>query len=170
MHKLDTLSIRPVAPNDLDMIRGWRNDPKVASFMKSQHEITKDEHSRWFHKMAEVSTSYLMIVEEAGLPIGFVNFSGAEKAGIAEWGFYASPLAEKGSGSKIGKAALDFAFHELQLHKLCGEVLVFNHGSIRLHEKLGFAQEGILRRHCLVNGEYHDLVVFGILRDEWVET
>jgi RimJ/RimL family protein N-acetyltransferase len=55
----------------------------------------------------------------------------------------------------------------LNLHKVCGQVLAGNEASIRLHLKLGFHQEGILRQQQRIGESYRDLVCFGILRQEW---
>ena len=36
-----------------------------------------------------------------------------------------------------------------------------------LFEKLGFAQEGILREAKFFEGNYHDIISYGILAEEW---
>ncbi len=95
--------------------------------------------------------------------MGFVQFSGVAPGGIADWGFYAAPEARKGSGSKLGVAALGFAFETLGLHKVCGQALDFNEASIRFHLRLGFQQEGVLREQKRIGGKYHDLICFGLL-------
>jgi RimJ/RimL family protein N-acetyltransferase len=53
--------------------------------------------------------------------------------------------------------------------KLFGEVLAFNKPSIKLHQKLGFSQEGVLREHYFLNDEYHDVYCFGMLKSEWLK-
>ncbi|MEI0737736.1 GNAT family protein, partial [Paenibacillus sp. JTLBN-2024] len=37
----------------------------------------------------------------------------------------------------------------------------------KVMEKLGMKYEGTLRQHVLKNGEYDDLVYYGLLKDEW---
>lgn len=44
----------------------------------------------------------------------------------------------------------------------------FNERSLRMHRKLGFREEGRLRKIDFKNGEYHDRVMFGLLREEWL--
>ena len=39
--------------------------------------------------------------------------------------------------------------------------------SIRLHEKLGFKEEGRLRSMIFTNGKYYDKIYFGMTRDEF---
>jgi RimJ/RimL family protein N-acetyltransferase len=44
-----------------------------------------------------------------------------------------------------------------------------NEASIRLHEKLGFIEEGRIRRNSFQNGQYLDDVLFGMTREEFDE-
>jgi UDP-4-amino-4,6-dideoxy-N-acetyl-beta-L-altrosamine N-acetyltransferase len=154
-------------PRDLEAVLTWRNHPDVRCYMLTQHEIALDEHREWFARASVDPARCLLIVEEGQTPLGFVHFAGVSPGGIADWGFYAVPDAPKGSGRRLGAAALDHAFRTLDLHKVCGQALDFNGGSIRLHLALGFQQEGVLRRQCRLGGEYHDLVCFGLLASEW---
>lgn len=165
MSKLCT--VRPLVIEDLPLVLSWRNHSNVRQYMITQHEITLEEHQKWFARCSQDSTRSLLMVEEMGIPIGYVQFSGVSAGGVADWGFYANPDAPKGTGRKIGKTALNHAFNELQLHKVCGQALAFNNGSISFHQRLGFAKEGILRDQHQLHGIYHDLICFGLIRHEW---
>ncbi len=159
--------IRPVLSTDLGLMLAWRNHPQVRAYMLTQHEISIDEHRHWFERSNGDPSRRLMIVEQKGEPLGFVSFSGVAVGAIANWGFYASPETAKGAGTKLGLTALEFAFDELLLHKVCGQALAFNEASIRMHQKFGFRQEGILREQHKINVSYHDIICFGLLRNEW---
>lgn len=161
------MSARPMEQRDLANVLSWRNHPDVRSYMRTRHEITMDEHVAWFGRASRDASRSLLIVEEAGAALGFAQFSSVEPDGVCEWGFYAVPGAARGSGSKLGRSALDHAFGPLKVRKVCGYALGFNEASIRLHERLGFQREGVLREHVLVDGQYYDVVLFGLLRDEW---
>ena len=163
----NTCLVRPVEAADLAQMLVWRNQPQVRAYMLTQHEITCAEHQQWFERSSQDPMRRLLIVEEAGLPLGFVGFSGVEIGAIATWGFYAAPDGKKGAGTKIGSTALEFAFSTLALHKVCGQALAFNEASIRMHQKLGFRQEGVLRQQHKMAHAYHDIVCFGLLREEW---
>lgn len=162
-----TTLIRRVGQEDLPFLLSWRNDPSVRRFMRNRHRITFEEHSRWFSQADSDATQRLLIVENAGEPIGFVKFTNAEPRGVADWGFYAKPNGVKGNGRILGTMALSYAFTELNLHKVCGQVISANQRSISFHKRLGFAEEGTLREQWLIEREYHSLVCFGILRKEW---
>lgn len=162
--------IRPMVHADLERVLAWRNHPDVRHSMYSQHEITPDEHQRWFERSLLDPKKHLLIFEQDQQPRGFVNFSEAASGGIADWGFYAAPEAPKGSGRQLGRTSLEHAFVQLKLHKVCGQVLAYNQGSIQFHRSLGFQQEGILRDQHFDGERYHDIICFGLLRHEWQPT
>jgi UDP-4-amino-4,6-dideoxy-N-acetyl-beta-L-altrosamine N-acetyltransferase len=159
--------IRVVTWDDLAMVLAWRNHSDVRRFMFTQHKISLEEHRNWFAKATQDPNRRLLIIEEAKQAIGYVQFSQAIDGGIADWGFYASPDAPKGTGRKIGVTALDYAFGSLKLHKVCGQAIESNQASINFHKRLGFALEGVLRDQRRIKGVYHSLHCFGLLAREW---
>lgn len=163
-----TLSpIRPMVHADLELVLAWRNHADVRRYMYTQHEITLDEHQRWFERTLADPKKHLLIFQENHQPLGFVNFNDSGSAGIADWGFYAAPDAPKGSGWQLGRAALKHAFTQLKLHKVCGQALAYNQRSIQFHQSLGFQQEGILRDQHFDGERHHHVICFGLLSHEW---
>jgi UDP-4-amino-4,6-dideoxy-N-acetyl-beta-L-altrosamine N-acetyltransferase len=167
MHEADSAGIRPMNQGDLEQVLSWRNHPDVCRYMYTQHEISIEEHVRWFDKASRDPERRLLIFEIDSLPLGFIHIHQIAKGGIADWGFYAAPDAPRGTGHALGKAALRYAFESEGLHKLCGQALAFNDRSIRFHLKLGFHREGVLRQQCFDGQQYHDVVCFGLLAQEW---
>ena len=163
----DTCRIRNLLMADLPMALEWRNHPEVRRFMFTRHEITPEEHSRWFAAVSQDASRRLLIVEDQDGALGYVQFSQVAAGGVADWGFYVRPDAPRGSGRRLGAIALKHAFKELRLHKVCGQALHTNLASIRMHLALGFTQEGILRDQKLIEGTYHSLVCFGLLNQDW---
>lgn len=67
------------------------------------------------------------------------------------------------------RALLRFCFQTLQLHRVELRAAVTNTRSRAVAERLGFVQEGILRRAEWIQGQARDLVVYGMLAEEWRE-
>lgn len=169
--KISGNRLRPMNEEDLALVLSWRNHPGVRRYMLSQHEIVPEEHRLWFERSIQDPVRHLLIYEQEGLPLGFANLCITDLlAGLVQWGFYVSPEAPKGTGTFLGKAVTRHVFRELGLHKLCGHVLKFNVSSARFHLRLGFQQEGVLREHYFDGTDYHDLVCFGLLKDEWTKS
>lgn len=164
---LNSCNVRIVSESDLPMLLEWRNHPKVRHLMITQHEIILEEHLNWFARASRDPTLCLLIIENLKQPIGFAQFSHVGGEGVANWGFYASPDAPKGTGYKLCSAALDYAFEKLRLHKVCGQAIEGNDASIRLHKRLGFSEEGLLRNQIRMSAEYLNLHCFGLFAHEW---
>jgi RimJ/RimL family protein N-acetyltransferase len=48
-------------------------------------------------------------------------------------------------------------------------VFAFNPRAIHVYKKLGFKREGVRREVLFWDGEYHDVIVMGLLRREFTE-
>lgn len=161
-------TLRPMTESDLEQVLQWRNHLEVRRYMYTSHEIRLEEHRNWFINAAANPAIELLIYEQGGMAQGFVNITRTRCPEVADWGFYLAPDALKGSGRELGKQALNYAFEELNLHKVCGQALGFNDRSISFHKKLGFVEEGRLRQQHFDGNEFHDVVCFGILKTEWL--
>lgn len=169
MSEANLADVRPMNEGDLDQVLSWRNHPEVRRYMYTQHEISREEHARWFARALQDSERHLLVFEIDTTPLGFINIHRIASGGIADWGFYAAPDAPNGTGRALGQAALRYAFEAAGLHKLCGQALAFNERSIRLHLSLGFQREGVLRQQHFDGQQYHDVVCFGLLASEWYQ-
>lgn len=154
---------------DMNQVLAWRNHSEVRRYMYSQHEISVEEHAQWFARASQDPEKHLLMFEINMTPRGFINIHQIASGGIADWGFYLAPDAPKGTGLALGQAALKYAFKVVSVNKLCGQALAFNERSIRFHLNLGFQREGVLRQQHFDGQQYHDVVCFGILAQEWHE-
>jgi len=48
-------------------------------------------------------------------------------------------------------------------------VLSYNERALKVYRRLGFKEEGRLRQERFVDGAYHDLIIMGLLREEWAQ-
>jgi len=164
------VQLRPVEPADSDLLYAWRNSPEVAAFMYSDHQITPEEHTRWFAGIAgDPKREYRMIVVD-GAPAGPANFADIDRVqGRASWAYYlADPSVRgKGVGGYVEYLMIERAFGELGLRKLWCEVLVTNEPVWKLHQKFGFRQEALLRAHVVKGGTPIDVMGLGLLAEDW---
>ena len=73
----------------------------------------------------------------------------------------------KGYGSQVLRLLLRFAFAELNLYRVTANVQEYNDGAIALLKKFGFVEEVRRRQGLERDGRRWDLLVFGLLNDEW---
>ncbi len=64
-------------------------------------------------------------------------------------------------------AFLGHGFEVLNLNRVEADVDPRNVASVRLLERLGFRQEGLLRERWIVAGEVSDSALYGLLRRDW---
>lgn len=163
----DRCFARPVVPEDLQLLLSWRNTPDVRAGMVNQGEISWEEHKAWFVAQSRDQGRSLLVIEREGNPIGFVGFTIKNSSQVAEWSFYVAPGSQPGTGYDVCSAAVGYAFFELGIRKICGQVLVENKASVALHQKLGFKQEGLLRDEVVIDSKPKTMVLFGLLLEEW---
>jgi diamine N-acetyltransferase len=61
---------------------------------------------------------------------------------------------------------IHYAFDILNIHKVYLYVDVDNAPAVHVYRKIGFVEEGHLRKQFFTNGEYHDLYVMGLFHGE----
>jgi RimJ/RimL family protein N-acetyltransferase len=76
----------------------------------------------------------------------------------------------RGYGTEAAGLIIRYGFEQLNLHRISSAAYSFNERSIRLHKRVGFKEEGVMREAMFKNGEFHDIAFFGILRKEWQQS
>lgn len=161
--------LRTLREDDLEMVLHWRNHTEIRKWMINSEEIALVDHLKWFENNKNKKDRSFYVFEYQNIPQGYVSFVEVSNSAAIEWGFYLKPDAERGMGNILGYAALNTAFGQLQAEKVFGQVLAFNEKSLNFHKKLGFSQEGVLRKHFKdYRGEF-DIHQFGLLRNEWLK-
>jgi len=154
----------------------WHNDPRVRQYARYEFPIALEDVKKWFENPPQHGVRDFIVfviyhkldkrpIGDIGLNhINWVNRNANIFAEIGEpeyWG--------KGIVGEASKLMIDYAFTELNLHKVHASVYNPNERSLRAAEKLGFKKEGVLREHLYVDGMYVDNHRFSILRKEWLE-
>ncbi|WKZ37273.1 MAG: GNAT family protein [Anaerolineales bacterium] len=89
--------------------------------------------------------------------------------GFVRLGIGALEDRRKGYGSQALTMLLRYAFGELNLYRVTAVVAAYNEGAIRLFQKFGFMEEVRRRKALHRDGEFWDIVSFGLLNTEWRE-
>lgn len=75
----------------------------------------------------------------------------------------------KGYAKEAMLLVLRVMFHERRFQKCNIGVYAFNVRALALYRRLGFQEEGCIRRNYFTNGEYHDEILLGMTREEFDE-
>ncbi|MEX2236237.1 MAG: GNAT family protein [Dehalococcoidia bacterium] len=75
----------------------------------------------------------------------------------------------RGYGGEALRLGLNYAFNELNLHRISLTTLADNARAIRAYERAGFKREGVLRATTMRAGRRYDDLAMGLLRREWLD-
>lgn len=108
---------------------------------------------------------------ESGETVGAVGSHQADpRAGWFEYGVtIGADHRRKGYAAEAVVMLLRFMFAERRYHKCEARIFAHNEASLALHRRLGFVEEGRLRDRVFLAGRHRDLVVMGMLADEFAE-
>jgi RimJ/RimL family protein N-acetyltransferase len=67
----------------------------------------------------------------------------------------------KGHGSAALRLLLDFAWRDLNLHRVAARAFATNKRAIAAYKKSGFVHEGTAREAAFIDGSWTDMVLFG---------
>lgn len=113
--------------------------------------------------------SFVIIADESVVGrIGLHHINTQHKN--AAIGYWLTKNAEgHGIISKSCKEILAYGFQKLALHRIEMKVATNNNKSQAIPAKLNFTKEGILRQAELVNNKFLDLILYSIIKEEWIE-
>jgi len=118
-------------------------------------------------KMVDLPRKIVLNYIEGEKTVAFVAFNMRYFNKNAYITYYLIPHERgKGKGKEILQLAIDFAFNELNLERITAEVYEYNERSIKILEKFGFKLEGRIRKGKYHNGNYYDILIYGLLKEE----
>lgn len=164
--------LRYMTVEDTDHIVSWRNSEAVRSKFIYRETFTREGHLSWIKNMIETGKVIQLIICDlvTDKPLGSVYLRDIDqKHSKAEYGIFIGEESARGRGvgSAVAKLMLRFCFEEVKLHRVFLRVLSGNQPAIRSYEKAGFRQEALLREDVFLEGEYKDVILMGILDQEW---
>ncbi|HEY3342146.1 MAG TPA: GNAT family N-acetyltransferase [Anaerolineae bacterium] len=128
---------------------------------------------KWAEHMATTPPQddcYRLVIENRnGEVVGNLNtFECNRRCGTFKYGLAVMrPHWRQGYASEAIQLVLRYYFGELRYQKVTVHVYDFNTASIQLHRRLGFQEEGRLRRMIYTGGQQHDEILFGLTAEEF---
>ena len=144
--------IAPVRPLSVAMVK--------KQYEKLEKQAEQDKNMYYFAIRAKADDR--LIGNAMVHRIEWTNGNGWVRLGIG-----AAEDRRKGYGTQALRMLLRFAFAELNLFRVTAAVPEYNEGAVALLKKMGFVEE-IRRRKALErDGRRWDMLLFGLLNDEW---
>src|SRR5690554_510368 len=165
------IQLIPLERGDIELVRQWRNNPEVYSYMYTEGGISEEQQEKWFERISADTSSIYWIIEYGGKKMGLASVNDINHTlQSCYWAFYLGEVGSRnaGIGAKVEYHVIRYVFEELKLNKLRCEVFVSNNKVIIMHEKFGFRREAYYREHCVKNNAKLDVVGLAILKSEWL--
>ncbi|CAM8988363.1 unnamed protein product [Rhodiola kirilowii] len=160
------ISFRPFKLSDMDHFMTWASDDRVTRYLILNSMTSKNQGLEYLEKVAiphpfhlsiclnDLSIGYVSITQESGINRCRARISLA--LAFEHWG--------QGIATMAVKYAVTRGFEEFKdLVRIEGIVEVDCEGSQRVLEKVGFRNEGLMRKYAFNKGEIRDVYVFSIL-------
>lgn len=166
--------LRPLEDSDVsDDYIGWLNDPEVTRYMESGRSVATTATIKSYLERFQVSSTdfiFAIVDFQTKLHIGNVTLNHINMSHrtvdtaimIGRREFW-----NAGYALEAWSLVIEHALDHLELRKITAGAIADNIGSNKVLQRLGFIQEGIRRKQVLVEGQFLDVVEYGLFREEF---
>lgn len=159
--------------HDIPILFQWINDRELVILNAPYRSISWEEHLSWFKSIRKKDNVRIFAIrfKENNQLIGtcqLLNIHPTHRAAELQIRIGEPRYRGLGYGGKALRQLLQFGFKELNLQRIYLHVFATNIPAIKAYEKIGFVQEGLLRKAAFIEGQYLDVIVMGYLAEAYV--
>lgn len=171
--KGNKITLRFIEPDDLEAIREMSNDSEQEYMIGGWSlPAAKKHQEEWYQRILGDKNNIRFAIDYSGSFVGLVTLTDIDwKNRRAKSGIRLTLNAPKRQGIATDAliTMLDYAFEELNLHRIYATIIEHNQASRKLHAKCGYREEGLLRQSVYKRGRYHNELQLSILKSEFKE-
>ncbi|OIU72560.1 GNAT family N-acetyltransferase [Rossellomorea aquimaris] len=161
-----------LSEDDAGLLVKWSRNEKLQRLLDAlpYKPKSEDDVKEWIGGEDHNTRRFAIRLKDSGRLIGYAELDGilwAHRVGGLSILIGEEEYQGRGLGREAMECLLDFAFDELNLHRIQLTVFSYNSHAIRLYENLGFTKEGSFRDFLQRNGKRHDMHLYGMLENEW---
>src|SRR5271167_496192 len=134
------ITLQRLEPDDLEMVRQWRNSPWVRPYMRHREVIGPNEQTQWFQGL-DSERDWYFIARTGDVPFAVFDIKAIDwTAACGEsGGFVGNPrFIGCPEPAQATLALMDFGFHLLGLKSLKARYSASLPRIVRLNERLGY--------------------------------
>ena len=168
----ERIYLRPLEREDAGIFVPWINDQEITRTLVLYRPMNRDDEEEFIARAAKERGGIVfgIALKKDDRLIGNTAFHAIHpKDRHAGFGILIGDKKEwdRGYGTEATALMARYAFTTLNLNRIWLHVYEYNPRGRRAYEKVGFRVEGTLRKHCFREGRYWDVIVMGLLREEW---
>lgn len=170
-----TLVLRPLVVADLnERYQQWLNDDEVCRYNShATFPYTAEKMQAYFqslHTNANTQIVLAMIHKDSGAHVGNISLQAINW--VSRNAEFAILLGDKnfwgtGAATEASLLICRYGFERLNLHRIYCGTSSENRGMQKLATRMGMQQEGIRRQAMFKNGQYVDVLEYGVLSHEF---
>lgn len=169
--------IRPATPQDVPVLYAFRTDEEVnywgtGGYGDALPTLPEFEEQFRSQRALDARRHFAIEVEDEDGPvvIGWISFRGLDR--ISRRATIGMAIGDKrywghGYGTEVVRQFVRFLFTSYNLHRIDIDTFADNERAIRCYKKVGFVEEGRLRKALWTTNGYRDQVMMGLLREDW---
>ncbi|HKB18831.1 MAG TPA: GNAT family protein [Candidatus Dormibacteraeota bacterium] len=162
--------LRPPKTEDAAVMMTWFDDLEVTRFIMRRHPPSIEEENAFVENLAKDPNVIQWVVELEGRPVGTTAIVQIDwKNGFGMTGTIIGEKAAWGKGvaRELMQLRATYAFTQLPLRKLKSGYVDGNVASARAQAAAGYREVGRWHRDQFVDGEWRDLVLTELMREDW---
>jgi [ribosomal protein S5]-alanine N-acetyltransferase len=167
----DGAALRRLRPDDAPAyVAAFRDDPELGRLLGMEQDPDEASVRERAERLPALAAEGKFVELAIGEPFaGTVSLHSIDAHHRrCEVGFWLVPGARgRGLGSRAVALAVTWVFGELDMLRVEMTTTPDNAAVFALARRLGFTQEGVLRKRNVERGQRVDVVWFGVLREEW---
>lgn len=161
--------LAPLMEADSATLFSWINDREQVILNSSFRPIHEGSHRDWYERVQRTGDIVVFAIRarETNKLIGTCQLHSIQSVHrCAELQIRIGRIGDrgKGCGTEATRLLVDFAFTDLNLHRVQLHVRADNVAAIRVYEKAGFTREGLMKEAAYIDGRYVDLFIMAVLR------
>lgn len=163
------VDLRPLRVEDAALTHRWRGSARAANLNRGAQSV--DAQAQWIASRPADEYNFIIALKD-GQPVGMVSLIGVDPEHLhAETARFL--IGDEGAvrGIPVAVEAMkmiyELVFDELRLKRAYGTIASNNVLMMKWQRFLGMREEGRMRSHYFINGQFQDAVWFGILEDEY---
>lgn len=170
----ERLILRPFCYDDINDYLSFFSDEDVQEYLGGI-PIPKDfeDAKRWVNNMngrclkSKLVITWCIELKEKNKVVGRCDLGGFVRRSMADIAYYLSKeYWNRGLASEAVEAVVDLGFTNLMLHRIQATVLPQNIYSLKILNKIGFVEEGLLRMYDY-GKEFKDTIMLSILSSDY---
>lgn len=137
------VKLKRLTHDKIELLRQWRNDPKIQRYMLYREYITPEMQEKWFQKINN-DRNFYFIIEYDGKEVGCVNIKDIDynkKCGECGVLIYDDAYLCTDLAYRAHLVMCDYIYNVCKLDYTYSHVLLDNRRAIRFAEYLGFKED-----------------------------